>query len=60
MIAINGLDFSWKNNQLIEVEVEETTGEKKVVDIGIKSIVNNIEETSETGGTLEEVVANED
>ena len=60
LIAINGLDFSWKNNQLIEVEVEETTGEKKVVDIGIKSIVNNIEETSESEKTLEEEVANED
>ena len=39
LLAINGLDFSWKNNQLIEVQIEETTGEKRVVDIGIKSEV---------------------
>ena len=41
LLKINGLEFSWKNNQLIEVEVEEATGIKRVVDIGIKSEVAN-------------------
>ena len=47
LFEINGMDISWKNNQLIEIEVEETTGEKKVVDIGIKSSLNYSEIVAE-------------
>ena len=60
LLKIKGLDFSWKNNQLIAAEVEETTGEKRVVDIGIKSAINNIEETSETEEISEEEVSDEE
>ncbi|SDI38869.1 protein of unknown function [Pseudobutyrivibrio sp. 49] len=48
LLKINGMDFSWKNNQLMEVQVEETTGEKRIVDIGIKSAINYTEKTSDT------------
>ncbi len=59
LIKINNLEFSWKNTQLIEVEVEEATGEKRVVDIGVKSALYIDDSTAESEGLTEEEVANE-
>lgn len=37
IIEMINIDFSWKNNQLIEVNIEGIDGAREVVDIGIKS-----------------------
>lgn len=61
LIEIKGMSFSWVDNQLIEVQVQEKNGINQVVEIGIKSSLNytkNPEETAEY--SEEEVVANAD
>ncbi len=40
IMEIKDLQFSWKNNQLIEVEVVDSRDNKQIVEIGIKSGVN--------------------
>ena len=61
LLEVNDLSFSWKNSQLIEVEVEETTGVKQVVDIAIKSSLNYTDKTSEIDeDTDKEVESDED
>jgi hypothetical protein len=40
ILEIKDLQFSWKNNQLIEVEVVDSRDNKQIVEIGIKSGVN--------------------
>lgn len=37
IIEVNNMELSWKNSQLIELQLEDANGENQVVEIGIKS-----------------------
>lgn len=60
LLAVKDMSFSLKNNQLIEVDIEETTGVKQVVDIAIKSTLNNKDKSSDLEENLDEEVGTDE
>lgn len=59
LLEINGLSFSCKNSQLIEAEVEETSGVKQTVEIGIKSTYNYTQKSAVDAESGEETTDEE-
>ena len=47
ILEIQGMSYSWKNNQLLQIDIIDASGKEQTVDVAIKSTINIKEEAAE-------------